>query len=142
VVSPLSTAGHRPLQFLFISLLPAVLRKSSLHLASGRPKLCLPRRGLHSRTRLPELLLVLRLIWPAHCHFSMRIRCAMSVTLVVCRITSFRVPQRNPEHSSFHSSLRDLKLVDQPYHVSITCHELNIYSHMAHRSPPFLKRKH
>jgi hypothetical protein len=31
---------------------------------------------------LPQRLSVLWLIWPAHCHFSMLIRCAMSVTLV------------------------------------------------------------
>jgi hypothetical protein len=30
----------------------------------------LPRRDLHPRTRLPQRLSVLRLIWPAHCHFS------------------------------------------------------------------------
>jgi hypothetical protein len=83
---------------------------ASLHLAWG---LRLPRRCLHSRTRLPQRLSVLRLIWPAHCHFSMLIRCAMSVTLVLCRITWFRIriPQRNPELSSFHSSLSDLELV-------------------------------
>jgi hypothetical protein len=54
----------------------------------------LPRRGLHSRTRIPQRLSVLRLIWPAHCHFSMLIRCAMSVTLVLCRITWFRLRSR------------------------------------------------
>jgi hypothetical protein len=70
-------------------LLSAVLRISSLHLARGRPTLRLPRRGLHSRTRLPQQLSVLRLIWPAHCHFSMLIRCAMSVTLVLCRLLDF-----------------------------------------------------
>jgi hypothetical protein len=57
-----------------IQLMPSVLSKSSLHLAWGRPTLRLPRRGLHTRTCLPLRLSVLRLIWPAHCHFSMLIR--------------------------------------------------------------------
>jgi hypothetical protein len=29
-------------------------------------------------------------------------------------LVSYSIPQRNPEHSSFHSSLSDLELVDQP----------------------------
>jgi hypothetical protein len=47
----------------------------------------------------------LRLLWPTHCHFSMLVLCAMSVTLVFCRIhlISDSILQRNPEHSSFHS---------------------------------------
>jgi hypothetical protein len=49
---------------------------------------------LHSRTRLPQRLSVLRLTWPAHCHFSMQIRCAMSMTLVLCRIIWFRIRSR------------------------------------------------
>jgi hypothetical protein len=65
---------------------PAILRKPSLYLARGHPTLRLPTRGLLSRTRLPQPLSILRLIWPAHCHFSMLIRCAMSVTLVLCRV--------------------------------------------------------
>jgi hypothetical protein len=85
---------HQPITVHCIQLLPAVLRKSSLHLAWGRPTLRLPRRGLHSRTRLPQRLSVRRLIWPAHCHFSMLIRCAMSVTLLLCRITWFRIRSR------------------------------------------------
>jgi hypothetical protein len=67
-----------------IQLPPAVLRKSSLHLAWGGPTIHSPRRGLHSTTRLPQRLSVLRLIWPAHCHFSMLIRCDLSVTLDLC----------------------------------------------------------
>jgi hypothetical protein len=77
-----------------IQLLPAVLRELSLHLAWGRPTLRLPRHGLHSKTCLRQWLSVLRLIWPAHCHFSMLIRCAMSVTLVPSRITWFRIRSR------------------------------------------------
>jgi hypothetical protein len=86
-----------------IQLLPAVLRKSSLHLAWGRPTLRLPRRGLHSKTRLPQRLSVLRLIWPAHCYFSMLIRCAMSVSSLPDHLVSDSIPHRNPEHSSFRS---------------------------------------
>jgi hypothetical protein len=77
-----------------IQLLPAVLRKSSLHFAWGRPTLRLPRRGLHFRTRLSQRLSVLRLIWLAHCYFSMLTRCAMPVTLVLCRITWFQIRPR------------------------------------------------
>jgi hypothetical protein len=51
---------------------------------------------------------VLRLIWPAHYHFSMLIRCAMSVTLVLCRITWFRIGFHRETPSSFLSSLSDL----------------------------------
>jgi hypothetical protein len=63
-------------------------------LRASCPTLRLPRRSLHSITRIPQRLSVLRLIWPAHCHFSMLIRCAMSVTLVLCRITWFRIRSR------------------------------------------------
>jgi hypothetical protein len=56
--------------------------QSTLHLAWGRRTLRLPRRGLHARTRLLQRLSVLRMIRPAHCHSSMLIRCAISVTLV------------------------------------------------------------
>jgi hypothetical protein len=63
-------------------------------LAWAYPTLRLPRRGLHSRPRLPRWLSVLRLIGPAHCHFSMLIRCAMSVTLVLYRITWFQIRSR------------------------------------------------
>jgi hypothetical protein len=72
--------------------LNSVLRKSSLHLAC--PTLRLPRRGLHSRTRLPQRLSVLQFIWSVHRHFSMLIRCAMSVTLVLYRITWLRIRSR------------------------------------------------
>jgi hypothetical protein len=96
-----------------IQLLPAVLRKSSLHPAWGRPTLRIPWCGLHSRTRLPHRFSVLRLILPAHCHFSVPIG-------VLCRDFSFlsnhlvsdSIPQRNPDYSSFHSSLTGLELVD------------------------------
>jgi hypothetical protein len=101
VISPLqSTAGHRPLQLFSISLdlrqlasssrQPSCVNRHSTWHESGHLTLRLPRRGLHSRTRLPQRLSVLRLIWPAHCHFSTLIRCAMSVTLVLCRITWFQ----------------------------------------------------
>jgi hypothetical protein len=107
IISPLqSTTGHRLFRHLAhssstrIQLLPAVLRKSSLHLAEGvlyyvyRDAI-----SLHSRTRLPQRWSVLRLVWPAHCHFSMLIRCAMLVTLVLCRITWFRFdPAEKPKH--------------------------------------------
>jgi hypothetical protein len=90
---------------------PAVLRKSSLHLAWGRPTLRLPRRSLHSRTRLPQRLSLLRLIWPAHCHFRILIRCAMSVTSSLPdHLVSDSNSQRNTEHNSFHSSLCDPEL--------------------------------
>jgi hypothetical protein len=98
-----STAGHRPLQLLAISLdlsatriqlLPAILCKSALHMDWECPTLSLRRPGLHSRTLLPQRLSVLRLIWSAHCHFSMPIRCAMSATLVLCRINCFRIRSR------------------------------------------------
>ncbi|KAI8423547.1 hypothetical protein MSG28_012639 [Choristoneura fumiferana] len=56
-----------------IQLLPAAFRRSSLHLAGGRPTLRLPSRGLHSRTRLLQRLLILRQIWPAYCHFNLLI---------------------------------------------------------------------
>uniref|UniRef100_A0A2H1WTE3 SFRICE_023302 n=1 Tax=Spodoptera frugiperda TaxID=7108 RepID=A0A2H1WTE3_SPOFR len=69
-----STAGYRPLQWYATELdlqlyafnhyqptttalllpQPCGYRHSSLHLAGGRPTLRLPRRGLHSRTRLPQ----------------------------------------------------------------------------------------
>jgi hypothetical protein len=81
-----SSAHYSPV--LGIGLL---LRKLSLHLAWGRPTLRLTRRGFHSRTRLPQRLSVLRLMWPAHCHFSMLMRCALTVTLVLCQITWFRI---------------------------------------------------
>jgi hypothetical protein len=77
------------------------LRKSSLYLAWGHPTLCLPRRGLLSRTRLPQRYPVLRLNWSAHCHFSVLIRCAMSVTLVLWWITSFQIWSRR-ETSTFN----------------------------------------
>jgi hypothetical protein len=74
-----------------IQLLSAVLRKLSVHLAWGLT-LRLPRRGLHSRTRLPQLTSVLRLIWPALCHFSMLIRYAMSDFSSL--LNSFRIRSR------------------------------------------------
>jgi hypothetical protein len=77
--SPISCHLSRSL-YTRLQLLPAVLRKSSFHLAWGRLSLRLPRRGLHSRARLPQRLSVLRLIC-LHCHFSVLIPCAMSVTL-------------------------------------------------------------
>ena len=67
------------------------LRMSSDHRVGGRHTLRLPRRGLHSRTRLLQRPSVLRQIWPAHCHFSLLILRAMSVTLVLSRITSFLI---------------------------------------------------
>jgi hypothetical protein len=60
-------------------------RHSTLHL---------PKCGPHSRTRLPQRLSVIRLIWPAHCHFKVIIRCTMSLTLIFCRITSFGIQSR------------------------------------------------
>jgi hypothetical protein len=94
---PQSTAGYRPFncspstQSSGTRTMPAVPRKLSLHQAWGRPTLRLPRFVSHSRTLLPQLLSVLRLIWLAHCHFSVLILCAMPVTLVLCQITSFRI---------------------------------------------------
>jgi hypothetical protein len=64
------------------------------------------RRGLHSRTRLPQRLSVLRLIWPPHCHFSMLIRCAKSVTLVLCWIIWFRIRSRRETPSIAFSIFR------------------------------------
>ena len=98
--SPLLDIGHpialhltRSSATLF-HLLPATLRSSSFHLAWGRLSLRLPIRGLHLRTRLPQRSLVLWLIWPAHCHFSLLILWAMSTTFVLCRITSLRIRSR------------------------------------------------
>jgi hypothetical protein len=83
ISSPLqSTAGHRGAGLSNLSrssgtrtqLLLTVMHKSSLDdLAWGRPTQLLPRRGLHSRTRLPQQLAVLRLTWA--------IRCGMTVNL-------------------------------------------------------------
>jgi hypothetical protein len=61
------------------------------------------RSPLHSRTRLPQRLCVLR---PAHCHFSMLIRCPMSVTLVFCRITWFGIRSRRKTPSIALSKAR------------------------------------
>jgi hypothetical protein len=94
IISPLqSTAGHRSLRL--IASHP-VSRPAQIVTPPGRRALQLiyslalhlSRRGLHSRTRLSQRLSVLRLIWPALFHFSKLIRCAMSVTIVLCRITS------------------------------------------------------
>jgi hypothetical protein len=99
IISPLqSTAGHRPLQFLAISLDLRLLASSSCQPLCPNRHSTWPggvlhyvyRDGLHSRTRLPQRLSVLQLIWPAHCHFSMLTLCAISVTLVFCRITWLR----------------------------------------------------
>jgi hypothetical protein len=90
-----SIAGHRTIQLLAISLDLRLLASSSCQSSCANRHSAWPegvlRRGLHSKTRLPLRLSVLRLIWPAHYHFSVLIRCAMSVTLVYCRTTSFRI---------------------------------------------------
>jgi hypothetical protein len=72
----------------------------------------LPKRGLHYRTRLLQRLWVLRQLWPAYYHFSVHIRCAMSVTLGLCRITSFQILPRRKAPSIALSI--DLELVDVP----------------------------
>jgi hypothetical protein len=68
-----------------IHLPPSVLYKSSLHLAIGRPTLLLP-----YAVSTPEL------VYPndSEVAFSMLIRCAMSVTLVLYRVTWFQIPSR------------------------------------------------
>jgi hypothetical protein len=125
IISPLqSTAGHRPLQLLAICLIfgysyPAHTcrpAQSSLHLAWGRPKQRLPKCDLHSRTCLLQLLSVLPLIWSAHFHFNVLIRCAMSVTLVFCGITSFRIrSSREPPSIALSLFFIISNLVTKPF---------------------------
>ena len=101
IISPhLSSAEHRPpLEHTTLlgpplyssSAHPAILRLSSDHRVGGRLTLRLPRRGLRSKTRLLQQPSVLRQIWPAHCHFSLLILRAMSITLVLSQIISFLI---------------------------------------------------
>ena len=61
----------------------------------------LPRRSLHSRTRSQKSLVLWQML-PAHCHFSLLILWAMSITLVLFRICSIRIQSWNtiPESGS------------------------------------------
>jgi hypothetical protein len=66
IISLLQSTGHRPLQFLVGYSHPVSASRSAQIVTSPglSPTLRLPRRGLHSRTRLPQRLSVLWLIWP------------------------------------------------------------------------------
>ena len=91
----LYTAEHRPLQLIScIQRLPAVLTRSAIHPAGGRLTLRFPIRGLHSSIVFPHRPFDIRAIWPAHCHFSLLIRWAMSTTFILLRISSFTIRSR------------------------------------------------
>jgi hypothetical protein len=107
IVSPLqSTAGHRPLQLLAISLDLRLLASSSCQPSCANHHSTWPEGVLHydylDLVSTPELVYPsgCRFYgWYCHCHFSLLIRCAMSVTLVFCRITSFRIRSRRETSS-------------------------------------------
>ena len=104
---------------------------SSVHLVGGLPTLRLPVRGRHSRTFLPHRLSVLRAMWPAHCHFNLQILRAMSVTLVLRRISVFRILSRKATPSIALSIARLSKRplvkdhVSEPYVITSNTHWLN-----------------
>ena len=59
---------------------------SSLHLVFGRPVFLLPVRGLHTVVSFVQRLSVSRTTCPAHCHFSLAIFAAISITPVLAVI--------------------------------------------------------
>ena len=111
---------------------------SSVHLVGGLPTLRFPIRGRHSRTFLPHRLSVLRAMWPAHCHFSLQTLKAMSVTLVLRRISSFRILSRKETPSIALSIARWVTLsfskrpavkdhVSDPYVITGNTHWLKTF---------------
>jgi hypothetical protein len=127
------TGGHRPLQLLAITLDLRLLASSPCQPSCAIRHSTWSEGVLHyvygdaaSTSELVYRLSVLRLIWPAHCHFSVLIRCIMLVTFVLCRITSFWI-RSNLEHSSLHSPLSDHEIVDHSCsecpHLGSVCHD-------------------
>jgi hypothetical protein len=103
IISPLqSTAGHRPLQLLAIWFDLRLLASSSRQPSCANRHSTWPEGVLHyvylDSVSTPEL------VYPSGCrfygwygqrrHFSMLIRCAMSVNLALCRISWFRIWSR------------------------------------------------
>jgi hypothetical protein len=65
--------------------------------------------------------------WPARRHFSMLICYVGDFSSLSDYLVSDSIPQRNPEHSSFHSLLSNPVFVDQPCHecprLGSVCHD-------------------
>jgi hypothetical protein len=101
-----------------IQLLPVVLCKSSLHLAWGRPTLRLPRRGLHSRTRLSVVGSTADMTSQLPLQHANTVCFVGDFSSLQDHLGSDSIPQRNPERCSLYSSLSDLELEGQPtyYH--------------------------
>jgi hypothetical protein len=115
---PQSTAGYRPLQCPTISLYLRLLASSSCQPSCANRHSTKPEGVLNyvylDTVSTPEL------VYPIGCRFygwyglptatsaCFLIRCAMSVTLVLCRITWYRIRSCREPPSSFHSSLSDL----------------------------------
>lgn len=87
-----SSISRRNFRFsvVFIQPPPAIIRKSSVQRAGGRPTWRLPTRSLHSRTRLLRQPTVLQPRYPAHCLFKLVILQAISATQLNKRLFSRR----------------------------------------------------
>ena len=83
----------------------------SVHLAGGRRMLRFLIRGLHSSIFLPHQPSTLRAMSPAHCHFSLLIRWAMSTTFVLLRIFSSLIRSRRETPSIALSIARSIDLM-------------------------------
>ena len=103
---PLARAYQVPRSSAFLIHVIHVIHEYRRTELGSRPTPRLPRRGLHSRTRLLQRLLVLRQIWPTRYHFNLLILRAMSVTLVLSRITSFLILSTREKPSIARSIVR------------------------------------
>jgi hypothetical protein len=149
---PQSTAGHRPLQSLAISLDLLLLTSSSCQPSSANRYSTWSEGILHyvylDAVSTPDI------VYPSGYRFygcydqPLAISTTSATTHIpnisklqhtnrVCYVGDFSslpdhlvsesIPQRNPEHSSLHISLSDLKLVDQPCRecprLGTVCHD-------------------